>query len=378
MPSLPYELECEIFELAVRLNPQNASLKLNLSLVARRVSCWVDLVFYEYVSITSKLNAKKFLKLIRSKPPGFFATTVKALCLVYTVTAALAFEILSECTGVRCLACWVDQRRLPEFTLLVNPLPLDRLSIDFGHFLALPTLSTCLSTLTHIHISFWHPLTTSDISQLAEGISRLPRLTHVALALDSDYRTDPRAVERVTSSCPSVQIFVIASDKDADYQKLAKDYSFDARIVVPSHFLNPRLDWEAANFGQENMWTYAERVIAQRKASVPPATKRQGDSFSIPLVSILIASQTPSKRQTSVRVHCFQTDHVRDGRLDLLLSRHVQPADSHLADRPTSTPESYLEAANFGEGNRTPRALQRLGRHRRLEQRPDKASARRQ
>ncbi|KAJ7455922.1 hypothetical protein B0H11DRAFT_2217820 [Mycena galericulata] len=245
MPELPLELERQIFELAVRSDPKNAYLKLKLSLVARRFSVWVDVVFYEFVTILSKRGANRFMELVPSKPPGFFAATVKALCLTYSVPAAQAFDVLSECSGLHRLACWIDHSKSPEldFPLLVSQFSLTELSIELEHFLNLPDSSACFSDLTHVH------------------------LTHVALALGTDHLTE--AFKAVFTGCPSVQVFMITySDNSSERrEQLAKDCSFDVRTVVADRAtVTPIADWENVNLSQENMWTYAEGIIALRKA----------------------------------------------------------------------------------------------------------------
>ncbi|KAJ7498849.1 hypothetical protein FB451DRAFT_12690 [Mycena latifolia] len=261
MPELPPELEREIFELALRTNRQDAAFKLTLSLVARRVQFWVDLAFYEMVTISHETQATKFVKLIASKlkPPDFF-TAVKILCLPYSVTGEQACAILSACTKVQMLACWVDCTDSPELPLLVSRLPLRRLSIEYQHFLEIPVVaSTWLSNLTHVDLVLWDfGLSDIDLSTL----SRLPRVTHVALPL---YRTASAHAAIVCSSCPNLRVLVIISDPNREEDTdPAQNYLFDPRIVVEAGPTNIIQDWEALYFGLPDLWSYAEDAIAQR------------------------------------------------------------------------------------------------------------------
>ncbi|KAJ7664939.1 hypothetical protein B0H17DRAFT_1211087 [Mycena rosella] len=201
MPTLPAELKREVFEFAVWSDRDNAAQKLNLSLVAQRVRLWVDLVFYRFVIITSE-NAAKFLPLLDSpRYQGFFPRAVRTLCLQYEVKPEQAFRILSECTGVQVLACWVEECRNNswDLSLHLSRLPLRRLFIDFSRFSNIPFApSTWLSDLTHLDVYFWwgRPVFPETLGQ---SVSRLPRLTHVGLSSSSA----ESHVEALCSSCLS-------------------------------------------------------------------------------------------------------------------------------------------------------------------------------
>ncbi|KAJ7508502.1 hypothetical protein B0H11DRAFT_1965364 [Mycena galericulata] len=261
MPTFPFELEREIFEIALRLDRKNAVLKLNLSLVARRVHSWVDLVFYETVKIESAINADKFLILIARKPPGFFAVAVKNLSLLYKVPASEMLAILSECSGVQQLACWGTHRHTAVLPFLCR-LALNRLSIEFSHFLNIPaTPPTCFSSLVRLHLFFWDDDKTPDISRLIQGLRQLPRLTHTAFSF-SPFTANIVYARAVCSNLPNLRVVVIDEDDDVVFEG---QYSSDARIVV-MHRINVLGDWEAANEGNRCMWDRAEEVVARRQA----------------------------------------------------------------------------------------------------------------
>ncbi|KAJ7762390.1 hypothetical protein DFH07DRAFT_771165 [Mycena maculata] len=267
MPFLPRELECEIFETAFRSDPKNAALRLSLCLVARRVQFWVDLIYYETVTISGKSRANQFLDLISRKLPGFFAVAVKILCLVHAVETVQAVAILAACPAVQHLACWVQQRDYPDLALLISRLPLSRLWIEFTHFLNVPV--AFFSKLTHVELVFWEStgIQAPDIYRLIRSFQQLPELTHIALAFTPSTANQAHA-EAICSSLPDLRVVIIVRD-DAwhDYEELEmpNDYSFDARIVTFSR-ISMDDDWEATNFGHDNIWSHAEGVIAQRRA----------------------------------------------------------------------------------------------------------------
>ncbi|KAJ7110363.1 hypothetical protein C8R43DRAFT_165615 [Mycena crocata] len=270
MSVLPPELEREIFEAAARSDLKNAPLKLNLSLVARRFHFWVDLVFYELVKITSESNADKFLNLITLKPPGFFANAVKALCLVYRIKPEQAHAIISACTGVQQLACWVNQTNAPQH------LPLRYLSIEFRHFLNILPTSAWLSSLTHLHLVFWAFQPGVENEQLARlNLSRalpaLPRLTHLA---NHSRMANPTYAKAVCASCPALEIFIIVNNTMSENATVSDSYSFDDRIaVIDLHEVAEVADdWEDAYFGRASMWNRAEDIIRERNGFGAPRT----------------------------------------------------------------------------------------------------------
>ncbi|KAJ6599002.1 hypothetical protein DFH09DRAFT_1070855 [Mycena vulgaris] len=261
MPELPYELERAIFELALRSNRKDAAFRLTLSLVARRVQFWVDLIFYELVSISNEERADKFVDFIASnlKPPGFF-TAVKTLCIVNSVTGAQACAILSACTEVQLLACWVDCTDYPELPILIGRLSLRRLSIELTHFSKIPLVpSTWLLSLTHLDLVVWEPsLRASELS----NVSRLPAVTHVSV---TSSKVGPEHATIVCSLCPELQLLVVMDDSNGTDDE-DNDFLFDSRIVVEDEPQNIIEDWEAPYFGLPDIWSRAEAVLEQRKA----------------------------------------------------------------------------------------------------------------
>ncbi|KAF7347342.1 hypothetical protein MVEN_01489900 [Mycena venus] len=253
---LPPELQCEIFEIAVRSNRKNAALKLSLSLVAQHVHFWIDRVFYQSVTIRSRSNADKFLKLVDLKPPGFFATTVKTLLFTTHPSELQRISILSACTGVQSLAVWNTILR-SETLLQISQLSLRRLCISIKYVPAILAAST-RSRITHLDLAF--QLETPEY--LVGDLRQLPCLTHVAMDIDAS----PSIAKAVCESCPNLQVLLILDYKPPAAAAI-DSYSFDSRIVVEESPSDLVEDWEAAPYGFPDMWTHAERVVADRKAA---------------------------------------------------------------------------------------------------------------
>ncbi|KAF8204335.1 hypothetical protein K438DRAFT_1964684 [Mycena galopus ATCC 62051] len=257
--SLPLELQREIFELAVRSSNRDAALKLNLSLIAHHVHFWVDRVFYELVTISSPASADRFLNLIDSKPPGFFATVVKTL-LLYDVEAAFssqAARILSACDRVQWLLLLVGD--MPAFCSALHrqlPLRFRRLYTrlqDVAALIAIPASPAWLSGITHLGLGTGSMTNSSDL----EILKKLPRLTHVALwAIDVKLSH----AETACASCPHLQILVMLCFNMGDAP-------LDSRVVLERITVGPSEDWEDAHFGRSDIWTRAEGVVAERRRS---------------------------------------------------------------------------------------------------------------
>ncbi|KAJ7762371.1 hypothetical protein DFH07DRAFT_408929 [Mycena maculata] len=192
--------------------------------VARRVQFWVDLIFYEIVTIFGKVMPTRTL-----------------------IPSHLFFSLLGPTA------------KLPRSRSSRHyRLPLSRLWIEFTHFLNVPVAFS--PKLTHVELVFWEStgIQAPDISRLIRSLQQLPDFYPLRR------ESGPQAI---CSSLPDLRVVIIVRD-DArhDYEELEmpNDYSFDARIVTFSRISMD--DWEATNFGHDNIWSHAEGVIAQRRA----------------------------------------------------------------------------------------------------------------
>jgi hypothetical protein len=223
----------------------------------------VDSAFYELVIIRNHASADKFLKLVDSKPPGFFATVVKTL-VMFGATSQAA-RILSVCAEVQWLCVWECRVSALDLSPVSN-YPLRRLSLlptllptlEFSECLTTmlvtaPTPPRCLRTLTHLD---YNPseVIPSDVKDL---LRRFPRLTHIALR----GLLSPLHIEAVRATCVNLQILIVP--------RLGPDFAdafSDMRVVIiapPVVFT----DWAAGHFGLPDMWTRAEGIVAERKRS---------------------------------------------------------------------------------------------------------------
>ncbi|KAJ7150245.1 hypothetical protein C8R46DRAFT_499882 [Mycena filopes] len=286
MPLLPIELQREIVEIAVRANPKNRALQLDLSLVAHHVHFWVEQILHESVTIDNGQSLLDFLDLVASKPADFFATAVKLLNVSYTTEASQAASFLALCPQVQVL---VFHPRTHLATTVPPPhldrLPLRRLCIPrevFATIMRSPNSEpTWLSTLTHLDIGFIVSGLSSAVTvQLVDSLrlSRLPRLTHVALWISA---ANPVLAGAICTSCPSLRVLAMCQDGAApridyypDFTEDQAAYVFDLRIVVVGLTdLEDSGRWDAARLGRPDFWTRAEGVVDRRRARASAAAQ---------------------------------------------------------------------------------------------------------
>ncbi|TFK67703.1 hypothetical protein BDN72DRAFT_842717 [Pluteus cervinus] len=105
-PRLPLELEQEIFELAAHRYPE---VTVSLTLVAHRVQIWIEKIIYKTISLSTQRKCTLFLRTLDSRPPEFFSSHVKAICLPYFLDTRQASRIVSLCSRVENLGCWAQR-----------------------------------------------------------------------------------------------------------------------------------------------------------------------------------------------------------------------------------------------------------------------------
>ncbi|KAJ7608792.1 hypothetical protein FB45DRAFT_1039460 [Roridomyces roridus] len=269
MPTLPPELEREIFELALNSsnsratcagNTEYLTLKFALRRVCRRVEYWVDLVSYRSIAVETSTDSGDFLELLARKPPGFFSEKVKDFWIGHFVPNAHAIDLLSACNAVEQLACYVDHKPTPKLPELIRRLPLTRLWIEHVHFSDVASLQspTFFPALTHLYLIFWERRPPIDVPLLIQKLPLLHNLTHLALACNP---TNPRLAQTVCAALPDLLFLVISLD--CELEESDKTYAFDPRVVT----VYVDYDEEEQDIGDSNrIWVYAEEAVAQRRS----------------------------------------------------------------------------------------------------------------
>ncbi|KAJ7108784.1 hypothetical protein C8R44DRAFT_884814 [Mycena epipterygia] len=277
MLELPIELEREIFETAARTWRTDLPFFVSLMLVARRVHTWVEPIIYE-ISILRRQSLGRFLNLIGSKPAYFFLN-VKAVCLVYATELSKAHRVLSACSDIRRLACWIDFVRKPQLPALIAVLPLRRLSIEFHHFVWLlqhyPS-ARWMENLTHLEFIHWVPPfeTPPPPPPPFPSLASFPCLTHVALRWDGSF--SPGGITTTLATCKYLQVLVIqcSSDEVVAVTSCTVEVARDRRMIVQSYAHSMMAqDWDwAYPGGLVDNWTWAEEEIAKRAVDMPASS----------------------------------------------------------------------------------------------------------
>nr|GAT45013.1 predicted protein [Mycena chlorophos] len=212
MPVLPPELECLIVKLALRNKSVEFATRQALSNVARRFRIWVDEVpVHETILIDSSDAADSFLD--NAKKGILNPKDVKFLCITHGIPFEDAASIVEMCTQVTALALWSICRDSTTLFAALSHLQLWLLSIELSQ------LNTQKCTITEAHIV------------------------------------------GVLDACPTLQVVVVLT-----YSRYESRLPFavDNRVVVLPTVDGVLKEWHAKVDGEENVWTVAEKVIAER------------------------------------------------------------------------------------------------------------------
>ncbi|KAF7337694.1 hypothetical protein MSAN_02242900 [Mycena sanguinolenta] len=220
------------------------------------------------VTISRQEIAQRFLRLVDSKPPGFFATVVKTLLLFdpasLTPSPFPGARVLSICGRVLSLAWWSGEMT-PLALSSASQFPLRRLSThieNLANIIALPAPLSWLSAITHLTLILG--VFRGSRAPELKILEHLPCLTHVALLV---FKADPSHADIVCDSCPNLQVLVMTTVGHSVHLALANQFR-DSRVIVVVPFpFNPPEDWEAAHFGLPDMWTRAQSVLEERTRS---------------------------------------------------------------------------------------------------------------
>ncbi|KAJ7895251.1 hypothetical protein B0H14DRAFT_2558827 [Mycena olivaceomarginata] len=252
-PSLPLELEREIFVLAARLHPGSIPTLLR---VARRVLAWV----------------RALMRATKSKPASFFHDAIRHLvvgpCPTWTQINTMA--VLKLCTGV------TDFAALGE---LADPSMLPALAR-----MRLQRMAGNLTRLFGGRVDVQHPIFASiahlDVfDRIAEGetyistqIPALPALTHLSFHNDVVPWTK---MQRVLQECPRLDVLVNlwhSTKRRYAYEKTANIPIHDVRIVL--YLYNDYWgEWEADAMGLwPSFWSVADEFVARKRKGLIKGT----------------------------------------------------------------------------------------------------------
>jgi hypothetical protein len=169
----------------------------------------IDPILYESVTLYDRNNAVQFLSTAEAKPSH--TSYVKTLCIHCNVGYWQARRVLSVCTTLNNLACWISEPRLRPF--LANQrlgglsFMLSGLSYDTED--DPPDFTNAFySQVTHLHFTDrWVSWVTWT------GFHVLPKLTHIAFLYDNTSISDDakvvNAILDILTTCPSLTLCLL-------------------------------------------------------------------------------------------------------------------------------------------------------------------------
>lgn len=166
-------------------------------------------MLYEVVDLQARKNAVQFMESAESKP--ILASYVKTLRIHPSVGYWQARRVLSVCTMLTDLACWISEPRLRPFLASQRP---GRLSfmpsgLSYATENSQPDFeSSFYSQVTHLHFTDrW------ELWVTWAGFHLLPNITHIAFVYDDTSVSDDTrvvsAIRGILARCPLLKICVL-------------------------------------------------------------------------------------------------------------------------------------------------------------------------
>ena len=243
----------------------------------------MEALIYETVVVELPFETKRlFLRTFHERPAGFFASHVKRLYILNSMTYQEAQDLLSACTGVIDVTCWASQDLFNDKGNLVDILPtkrLQRLSIKLDALWAAGAVDGRFSdklfpNLSHLEIVNPPPFECLFSHYLDDlgGLCSLPSLTHLAFGdlWEDEHLYLIPFFEDMLKRCPRLQILILET-RDIRFQNAISEVRDDPRTVVQQSFSGdvPQSEyWEEIRQGGPDLWSRAESVVSIRRSSV--------------------------------------------------------------------------------------------------------------
>lgn len=176
----------------------------------------------------------------------------------YRVHPHQATHIISVCTGIVHLACWLVGYQHARLARQITSLVLDHMSIDFITYLGLnnlPNRAWCKS-ITHLTLVNYIP---TREHPTVPYLGRFPRLTHFCITFFPE-RNYLQSVFGALGSCSKLQAMVLVCPR------LVPDLYeyYDPRCVNLPQAPDAASEWEASRSAGDSQWSLAEGVIEAR------------------------------------------------------------------------------------------------------------------
>ncbi|KAL0575621.1 hypothetical protein V5O48_006346 [Marasmius crinis-equi] len=239
-------------------------------------------------------RTQHFLETIDSKPASFFATRVQRLYLTDQVSFDAAKKILSVCTGLSTLACWVHPLlglspgpAEPLLPLLSSNSSLHRLSVRIHRLIEWRNDGSNITelfnhpifqNLTHLDIVtppgavYPEGHEEKDSPSLRKGVweslSIIPKLKHISFGQVHIHRTDHhrdiiRSLPYLLDNCPSLEDLVVVTTDHCVVDAVSTIK--DPRCRAIPYFSFPKTldtfwdDLSCGGYGAKDFWDLTTR-----------------------------------------------------------------------------------------------------------------------
>ncbi|KAJ6592541.1 hypothetical protein B0H19DRAFT_1279129 [Mycena capillaripes] len=268
-PTLPVELEREIFCMSARSRPLSIPM---FMLVAWRVKQWLEPVLYETMVLGNDVpdtveghpvSSANTLLLLLEQRSSFFRDNVRNILIWWVRNVDDEKTILSRCRSVENL--WLNQTDTsPDLISVIEDLPLKHLhcSLDilFGSPEHIDFTHRLFAGITHLELfdNLINP-------ELYYDLAALPHLSHLSFS-DSNVISIAPKLLRTCHSLRVLIFFGLASceatlGKHAETNELVKDPRFVAMDC--KHEIR---DWQLGAYSGVDCWSRAEDLIMKRKS----------------------------------------------------------------------------------------------------------------
>ncbi|KAJ7710615.1 hypothetical protein B0H17DRAFT_1027434 [Mycena rosella] len=285
-PTLPEDLEQEIFGIAAHLRPGSIP---TLILVAWRVKIWVEPLLYRTIVLSPPthppidrhpvFHRDLLMNLINSKPASFLRGAVRHL-LLYRVHTDDVEAIVSACPAVENL--WVLVNGIHNLLPLIQNLPLKRLHVHSTQLFASLSKNDfthrVFAHITHLEIFDSYIITGIDL-EVWSGISLIPNLSHLSFN-DEEFLT---LCTMLLRTCNSLRVLVLLDVDPPDVleqPELVKDHRFVC-MGCSQHVK----DWQMGAHMGVDYWSRAEEFVAKRRSGEIDLLRymiSEDESFNIP------------------------------------------------------------------------------------------------
>ncbi|KAJ7206474.1 hypothetical protein GGX14DRAFT_568025 [Mycena pura] len=272
VPTLPLELERQVFEMAALCHPSTIP---TLLLVCHHIHDWIEPLLYRVLSLNRSPSTDAQFAAASSKTISFLQNAVRHVFIPGVSKPAGTKALLAKCPGVANLMLLrlfrdvveaIQHLRPAKLSFFDPPHEFPGLLLTFDHPLFM--------NVTHLDI--FHVYLDDEELKCAWGkwcsLTSLPKLTHLALSPQLGHEILPQLL----AECPQLTLVVVGF-WSASY--LAKAVEFvqrlpvaDPRVVVlrATHYFT---DWEDGAHGADDFWARADRFVVHKRNGEIPSTQ---------------------------------------------------------------------------------------------------------